>query len=187
MKHPRTVLAILALSVAGAGGGAALAATAGGSTTTATASTIAPATKLSPMSPRGAATTVHAATATVAGSRETILVNAKGFPLYYYQPDTTTQSMVSGELASLWPPLTSSAPSLQGARGAIKQVKTSTGDQVTYNGHFLYTFIEDSPGHVTGQGVQDFFVATPGMSAIGAASTAGHSAPAPTPTRGYGY
>jgi Secreted repeat of unknown function len=53
---------------------------------------------------------------------------------------------------------------------------------VAYNGHFLYTFVEDSPGHVTGQGVQNFFVATPSL-------TAGASSPATVaPSKsGYGY
>ena len=40
------------------------------------------------------------------------------------------------------------------------------GNQVAYNGHLLYTFADDQPGQVTGQGVQGFFVATPGLTAI---------------------
>jgi hypothetical protein len=58
-------------------------------------------------------------------------------------------------------------------------VATSSGQQVTYNGHFLYTFVQDSPGHVTGQGVQNFFVATPGI-------PANPRAAAPVPPS-YGY
>ena len=46
-------------------------------------------------------------------------------------------------------------------------VKDASGHQVAYNGHFLYTFAEDAPGHVNGQGVQDFFIATPSLKAIG--------------------
>jgi hypothetical protein len=49
---------------------------------------------------------------------------------------------------------------------------------VAYDHHFLYTFVEDSPGHVTGQGVRDFFVATPNLaSTVSAPATS-----APTTT-----
>jgi hypothetical protein len=66
------------------------------------------------------------------------------------------------------------------------------GDQVAYNGHLLYTFVDDHAGQVTGQGVQGFFVATPGLTAIAGSSTAGSSAPAATVPAassgsGYGY
>ena len=67
-------------------------------------------------------------------------------------------------------------------------VDTSNGHQVTYNGHFLYTFVEDSPGHVTGQGVQNFFVATRGTPTNRIASSAGSASSTPTPARNiYGY
>jgi hypothetical protein len=50
----------------------------------------------------------------------------------------------------------------------------------------LYTFISDHPGQVTGQGVQNFFVATPGLVPI--AATAAPAGPAPAaPAGGYGY
>ncbi len=66
-------------------------------------------------------------------------------------------------------------------------MSTSNGRQVAYNGHFLYTFVEDSPGHVTGQGVQNFYVATPGISAIGP-GTSGTAKTSPSPASGgYGY
>ena len=64
----------------------------------------------------------------------------------------------------------------------------ANGAQVAFKGHFLYTFISDSPGHVTGQSVQDFFVATPGMAAIGSSPAASTTQ---TPASGssgiYGY
>jgi hypothetical protein len=67
-------------------------------------------------------------------------------------------------------------------------VVTSNGRQVTYNGHFLYTFAEDSPGQVTGQGVQNFFVATPGIAANRGNTGSTKSAPAPAPVANrYGY
>jgi predicted lipoprotein with Yx(FWY)xxD motif len=195
MRNRRITIAIAGLSVAAIGGGIAIAATAGGSTalpstaTTSTTPTPSPtaATPSPTASTPSTVATVRAAMATVGGSAEIILVNNKGLPLYFYKPDTATQSMVTGSLAALWPPLVASAPTGGGVSGTLKVVSSSNGRQVTYNGHFLYTFIEDSPGHVTGQGVQNFYVTTPGISAISPASS-GTAKPSPAPASGgYGY
>jgi len=130
--------------------------------------------------------TVRTAPATVAGKTETILVDAQGLPLYFYRPDTAAKSFVTGGLARLWPPLTSAAPTAAGALGKVTVVNDSNGQQVAYNGHLLYTFISDHPGQVTGQGVQNFFVATPGLVPI--AATAAPAGPVPAaPAGGYGY
>jgi predicted lipoprotein with Yx(FWY)xxD motif len=178
MRNPRTTIAIIAVAAAATLGGVA-ATTAGGST---------------PKHPAAAttlaltdATTLHSTTAVVAGVTQIILVDAKGLPLYTYKPDTATQSMVSGQLAALWPPLVGSAPTSNGlAAGSVRVVTTSNGHQVAYNGHFLYTFVQDSPGHVTGQGVQNFFVATPEITPNRAASTSGSTSPAPA-NNAHGY
>ena len=195
MRHPRTVIAIVGLSAAVAGG-AAVAATAGGSTTTpsvtATSSAVMPSSTMPappvPTTPVSSTeTTIHTAKAAVGGATETILVNGKGLPLYFYKPDTATRSMVTGALAALWPPLDATSPTENGVTGTLGVMDTSNGSQVTYNGHFLYTFVDDSPGHVTGQGVSNFFVATPSIRAIGSSTTV-KVAPAPVaPSRGYGY
>ncbi len=125
--------------------------------------------------------TVRAASATVGGVTETILVSGSGLPLYFYEPDTATTSRVTGELAALWPPLLANGPTARGAAGTLATVTTASGRQVTYNGHFLYTFAEDSPGIVTGQGVQNFFVATPTTPTITSATPSG-TPPTPTPS-----
>jgi predicted lipoprotein with Yx(FWY)xxD motif len=194
VRNRRITIAIAGLSVAAIAGGIAIAATAGGSTalpsTATTSTTLAPSPTRATASPSASVpspATVRTAMATVGGSAEIILVDNKGLPLYFYKPDTATQSMVTGSLAALWPPLVASAPTASGASGALKVVSTSNGRQVAYNGHFLYTFVEDSPGHVTGQGVQNFYVATPGISAIGPA-TSGNAKVSPAPVSGgYGY
>lgn len=129
--------------------------------------------------------TVRTASVTVGGTTETILVDGTGLPLYFYKPDTAATSLVSGSLASLWPPLTSAAPGSTGLSGKVAVLKDSHGDQVTYNGHPLYTFVDDHADQVTGQGVQNFFVATPGLTAISASSTSGATPAAPS--GGYGY
>lgn len=131
--------------------------------------------------------TLHTTTTQVGAMTETILVNAKGLPLYYYRADTAKKSQVSGVLAQLWPALLSAKPTASGVKGKVVSVTQAGGRQVAYNGHFLYTFVDDSPGHVTGQGVSNFFVATPNIRAIGSSTTV-KAAPAPvTPSRGYGY
>jgi predicted lipoprotein with Yx(FWY)xxD motif len=130
--------------------------------------------------------TVHTATTRVGAMNETILVNAKGLPLYYYQADTAKTSQVSGVLAQLWPALVSAKPTAFGVKGKLVSLKQVHGSQVTYNGHFLYTFVDDSPGRVTGQGVSNFFVATPNIRTIRSSTL--KAAPTPvTPSRGYGY
>lgn len=131
-------------------------------------------------------TTLHAATASVNGKSESILENAKGLPLYYFQGDTAKQSNVNGGLLRLWPALLSAHPLGTGTPGKLTALQAANGRQVTYNGRFLYTFIEDSPGHVTGQGVSGFFVATPHLKPINGSnnSTATTSSAG---SHGYGY
>ena len=128
---------------------------------------------------------MRTAPATVAGQTETILVNAHGLPLYFYRPDTAARSLVTGSLASLWPPLTSAAPTAAGASGKLAVLNDVNGHQVTYNGHPLYTFADDHAGQVTGQGIQNFFVATPGLTPL-TTSSAG-TAPAAPSGGGLGY
>jgi predicted lipoprotein with Yx(FWY)xxD motif len=170
MKRPRIIMAGFGLAALAAAGGI----TAASATGTSAATTTGPA-------------TVRTASATVAGKTETILVNRQGLPLYIYRPDTATTSLVTGGLARLWPPLTSPAVAGAGVTGKVAVLKDVNGQQVTYNGHPLYTFADDHAGQVTGQGVQNFFVATPGIASI--TMSAGSTAPTTPvgPSGGYGY
>ena len=186
MRHPRILIASISLAAAAAIGGGITAAAA----TTSHASS-------RPAASQHAAATVRTALATVGGKTETILVNSQGLPLYYYLNDTAAKSQVTGGLAALWPPLTSASPAATGLTGKLAAVSDTHGDQVAYNGHLLYTFADDHAGQVTGQGVQGFFVATPGLTPIAGSSTAGSStagssttagpAPAASSGNGYGY
>ena len=178
MRYPKRVLVAVGLGAAVVGGVVGLVATTGSSST---ASSV-PATQTA-AAPAGSAT-INVATATVNGKSEQILVDSHGLPLYTFAQDTATTSHVSGGLAALWPPLDSAQPTEAGAMGQLGVVSDANGQQVQYNGHFLYTFVDDSPGHVTGQGVQNFFIATPGMSAGSATITA---SPPATQPGGYGY
>jgi predicted lipoprotein with Yx(FWY)xxD motif len=168
MRHPRITIAAIAVAALATVGGVTIASAAGSSSKSPAAATSASGSVSIAGDPTSQAT-VHTASATVQGTTEMILVDAHGLPLYIYKPDTATTSHVSGQLAALWPPLVAAAPTGNGVTGRLTSVVTSNGKQVAYNGHFLYTFVEDSPGHVTGQGVQNFFVATPNL-AVGASN-----------------
>jgi predicted lipoprotein with Yx(FWY)xxD motif len=162
MRHSRIIIAAIAVAALATVGGVTIASAAGSSSKSPAAGTSASGSVAGDPTSQA---TVQTASATVQGTTEMILVDAHGLPLYIYKPDTATTSHVSGQLAALWPPLLAAAPTGSGVTGPLTSVMTSNGKQVAYNGHFLYTFVEDSPGHVTGQGVQNFFVATPNLAA----------------------
>ena len=176
MRHPKIIIAGIGVAVLAAAGGI-TAATAGSSAAAGP-----------PVAGHSAAAaTVRTARAAVGGTMETILTTATGQPLYYYQPDTAAKSLVTGNLARLWPPLTSAAPAGTGVSGQLAVLNDGHGQQVTYNGHPLYTFIDDRAGQVTGQGVQNFFVATPGLAAITGNPAPASPAPPAASGSGYGY
>ena len=185
MRHPRITIAAVAVVAAGAIGGIALASggSSSGSIYSSGTSKSSSGSVPQPMPAHNVAT-VQTATAVVQGQSEKILVDSNGMPLYTYKGDTPTKTAVSGQLAALWPPLVSNAPTARGAAGALKAVSTTNGMQVAYNGHFLYTFVSDSPGHVTGQGVENFTIATPSLTMTAVAKVT--HAPA-TSSNGYGW
>jgi predicted lipoprotein with Yx(FWY)xxD motif len=175
MRKPTLIIAAVGLAAAAGVGGVTAAATTGSSGASAPrSSTAGP----------GRIAAVHSTHAAVDGHVRNILVDRDGMPLYYYRPDTPTESLVAGGLARLWPPLTSAAATGGGAPNGVTVVHDNHGDQVANRGHLLYTFLSDAPGRVTGQGIQNFFVATPTLSPIGSGPAG--SAP-PAPAGGYGY
>jgi predicted lipoprotein with Yx(FWY)xxD motif len=176
MRHPKIIIAGIGLAAVAAGGGI-----------TAASASSSPARSTPAASAVAAAATVRTAPATVGTKTETILVNGAGLPLYYYRPDTAARSLVTGALARLWPPLTSAAPAAAGLNGKLALLNDVNGRQVTYNGHPLYTFADDHPGQVTGQGVQNFFVATPGLAPLTSSPAPAGPAPAAPASGGLGY
>ena len=175
MRHPRMIIASLSLAAAAAIGGVTA------------ASAASSAASHSSTASQNAAATVHTVQAAVAGKTETVLVNGVGLPLYYYRPDTATKSLVTGQLASVWPPLVAASPAATGLSGKLTVVKDAHGDQVAYHGHLLYTFADDHAGQVTGQGFENFFVATPSLAQIPGSSASAGTAPAAPASSGYGY
>jgi predicted lipoprotein with Yx(FWY)xxD motif len=98
------------------------------------------------------------------------LIGYNGMTLYTYTPDGQNVSNCTGGCAAAWPPYTvPSSNDLQNLQAGITGTVGSLtrGDsgalQVTYNGHPLYFFKNDtSPGDITGQGVGGvWYVAKP--------------------------
>jgi predicted lipoprotein with Yx(FWY)xxD motif len=89
-------------------------------------------------------------TATIGGT--TVLTNAKGLTLYSFAPDTPAASKCYGSCAVYWPPVTGTAAASPGVPGRVGTIKRTDGsEQLTYNGHPLYTYIGDSaPGQARG-------------------------------------
>jgi predicted lipoprotein with Yx(FWY)xxD motif len=94
------------------------------------------------------------------------IVNSYGFTVYMYAPDadaSPTISNVNGGLRAAWPyvtwsgALTVGAPLVVGS--ATANIQPDNTRLVGYNGHLLYTFVNDhTPGAITGQGVNQFFL-----------------------------
>jgi len=193
MRHAEIAIAMIGIAVAAGAGGIAAAAAVGGPPTPGASPKAASDTALSvaPSVTSATSVTINTADASVAGKTESILVDGQRVRLHIYRPDTATTSFLTGGRASLWPPLESTHPTVVGVPGRLSVTRDASGSQVAYNGHFRYTFVSDSAGHVTGQGVQSFFVATPGMAPIGASSapTDPSSTPVPASRSGsvYGY
>ena len=98
----------------------------------------------------GTATGTGLKTTTISGT--TVLTNAKGFTLYSFAPDTPATSKCYGSCAAYWPPVTGAAPGSPGVPGQVGTItRTGGSQQLTYNGHPLYTYIGDSaPGQARG-------------------------------------
>jgi predicted lipoprotein with Yx(FWY)xxD motif len=101
-------------------------------------------------SPPSVATGTGLKITTIGGT--TVLTNAKGFTLYSFAPDTPATSKCYGSCAAYWPPVTGTAAASPGVPGRVGTIKRTDGsEQLTYNGHPLYTYIGDTaPGQARG-------------------------------------
>ena len=171
------IVAALALAACGDDSGSSSATTAGAGTTAAASATTAAggAATTAAASSGGAATTAAAASgsATVSAADnatlgQQILVNSAGMTIYLFEPDATaTTSAVPAGIKANWPPVVADGTPVAGdGVDASKLGVAPQADgtqQVTYNGHLLYTFISDvAPGDAKGQGLGDvWYVVTP--------------------------
>ena len=116
------------------------------------------------LSTAAAATDSVARTATVktaSSSLGGILVDARGRTLYLFEKDKRGRSACAGTCATYWPPLLAHGKPTSG-RGAKQSLLGSTRradgtTQVTYAGHPLYRFLQDTKaGQTNGQDLHDF-------------------------------
>ena len=100
-----------------------------------------------------------------------ILVNSRGHTLYLFKKDSRGKSACTGACAQFWPPLRASgAPTAGSGVSASKlgTIRRSDGKpQVTYKGHPLYLFVQDTKaGDTKGQDLKAFgaewYALTPG-------------------------
>ena len=107
----------------------------------------------------GAASTGPSATVTARqiGGAGSVLVDAKGLPLYAPAQEKGGRIMCTGGCTSIWHPLTlrSGLPTGPGHLGVVKRPDGTR--QVTANGRPLYTFFQDSAGKASANGATDAF------------------------------
>ena len=130
-----------------------------------------------------------------------VLVDSKGNVLYTNNQDSGSKMACTAACQSIWPPLM--APSggqpTSSDTGVQAKLGVSNG-QVTFDGKPLYTFVSDSPGQASGNGVTDSFGGTSftwtAAKAGGTSSTSGSTGAATTTSStsssggssgGYGY
>jgi predicted lipoprotein with Yx(FWY)xxD motif len=121
------------------------------------------------------ATTASAQPAKVALSRSalgSILVDSQGRTLYLFEKDKRGRSACASTCATYWPPLlTHGKPAAgQGIKGSLLGITHRAGRvaQVTYAGHPLYRFVQDTrAGQTKGQDSHEFGASWYVLSATG--------------------
>jgi predicted lipoprotein with Yx(FWY)xxD motif len=114
----------------------------------------------------------------------TVLVDSKGDALYTNNMDSGSKIACTGQCTTIWVPLaaptsgqpTSSDSSVQAKLGVVKAPDGTS--QVTFDGKPLYSFVQDSPGQVTGNGASDKFGGTSFVWTAATTSGAGSSSAA---------
>src|SRR3954453_5950054 len=115
-----------------------------------------------------------------------VLVDSGGKALYTSDQERSGTIICTGPCTTFWKPLRpgTNPPAMVPAAGKLGVIKRPDGGrQVTTNGQPLYTFSEDSPGKVAGDGFTDDFgghhfkwhvVASGGKTQAGASSDGGY-------------
>lgn len=90
------------------------------------------------------------------------LTEPNGDTLYTYGGDSSGVSNCTGTCLSSWPAYQDTGATTNLPTNVSTLKRSDNGEiQYTYKGHPLYTFVNDSKGQVTGNGVSDFSVAKP--------------------------
>lgn len=170
-------LVVFALAVAGCGGGS--------SNSTSTAGE---------NSGSGGGGTVSGASISGLG---TVLVDPEGLTVYEFAKDEGTTSSCYGACAEGWPPVLAEGKPTAGEGAMSSQLGTTKRKdgsmQVTYAGHPLYTFVEDSaPGEANGNESTAFggkwsVMDEAGEAVAGAATGGSEEETSESSSGGYGY
>jgi|tagenome__1003787_1003787.scaffolds.fasta_scaffold20849977_2 predicted lipoprotein with Yx(FWY)xxD motif len=116
-----------------------------------------------------------------------VLMDAQGHALYTPRQEAGGRLLCAKGCTAIWKPAAAVSGGAPDGVGKLGSVQRPDGmAQLTIAGRPAYTFAQDSPGKVTGDGVADAFA---GRSFNWqAVKTAGSSSSAPKPSRGaYGY
>ena len=126
------------------------------------------------------------ATTTIGGQQ--VLTDAQGKTLYWFAPDTSTESKCTGSCATFWPPVKGPVTAGSGVTGTLATITRSDGTtQATYMGHPLYTYSGDTAaGQNKGNGLNASGGLWYEMTASGATPGATPAASASSKS-GYGY
>src|SRR3954471_17822288 len=116
-----------------------------------------------------------------------VLVDRQRRTLYLFARDSGTMSACTGACAVNWPPLRVRGTPLVGSGAKPSDVETTARPdgkrQLAYNGHPLYTFVNDKkPGDTNGEGINAFGGSWFAVSPVGAKVT-----PRSQPQGGGGY
>ena len=116
-----------------------------------------------------------------------VLVDRQGRTLYLFERDSGTMSACTGACAVNWPPLRVMGTPVAGTDAKPSDVGTTARPdgitQLTYNGHPLYTFVNDKkPGDTNGEGINAF-----GGSWFAVSRAGAKIAPRSQPQGGGGY
>src|SRR5215475_12109362 len=111
-----------------------------------------------------------------------VLVDAHGKTLYIWAHDKTAKSTCNGQCAQYWPPLIARGKPVAQAGARAQLLGTSRRSdgrlQVTYAGHPLYYFVQDTrAGQTKGEGLTGFGGRWDPVSAAGTAVRKRSSAP----------
>ncbi len=161
------------------------------STASATSSTPA-ATSSTPAAEGASVTTKHNKLGAI------LAAGPKKLTVYLFEADTGTTSSCTGACATVWPPVTTSGhPRASGGAASrlLGTVKRPGGTmQVTYKGHPLYYYTQDSSkGQTNGEGSKgfggDWYLVQPtGANLEPHAGSSSSPSPSPSPASGgYGY
>jgi predicted lipoprotein with Yx(FWY)xxD motif len=105
-----------------------------------------------------------------------IIVDGRGRTLYLFEKDRRGHSACSGACAGYWPPLLTAGKPVAGTgakKSLLGTIRRANGKkQVTYGGHPVYRFVQDTrPGQVKGQDTHFFgggwYVISPAGKKIG--------------------